>query len=191
MIYVRFFVLGKRSIACIAAAVLAFTLLAVNFPAARSLVASAVMKREIPIYCVDTQEKKVAFTFDAAWGNEDTGALIEIFKKYEIPVTFFVTGEWASNFPESVKELHDAGHDIMNHSDAHAHMTKMSEVDIINDANACNKKISDITGVTPDLFRPPYGDYNDTLIKTMKGNGFYSIQWDVDTSQWYSSDFKA
>lgn len=180
----RFFVLGKRGLACIAAAVLLLAVLVANFPAAKSLVASAVAGREIPIYCVDTQEKKVAFTFDAAWGNEDTAALIDIFKKYDIPVTFFVTGGWAESFPESVKQLHEAGHDIMNHSNAHAHMSELSAADIIADVNECNKKISSVTGITPDLFRPPYGDYNNTLIKTMRDNGFYSIQWDVDSLDW-------
>lgn len=180
----RFYVWGRKSLIAACAAVIVFVLLLANFPAARSLVASTVASRELPIYCVDTDEKKIAFTFDAAWGNEDTHALREIFDRYGIPVTFFVTGGWAESFPESVKELHDAGHDIMNHSDTHPHMSKMSPEEIAADVAECSRKIEAVTGVRPDLFRPPYGDYNDTLIRTVRENGYQSIQWDVDSLDW-------
>lgn len=119
-----------------------------------------------------------------AWGNEDTKNLIDIFEKYDIKVTFFVTGEWAAKYPESVKQLFDAGHDIMNHSDAHKHMSKMSVEDIVEDINECNEKITKITNITPSLFRPPYGDYNNTLIKTLRDMKMYTIQWDVDSLDW-------
>ena len=99
-------------------------------------------------------------------------------------MTFFVTGGWAESYPESVKELHDAGHDIMNHSDTHGHMSKMSAEEITADVGECAGKIAAVTGVYPDLFRPPYGDYNDRLIKTMRENGYFSIQWDVDSLDW-------
>ena len=92
----RYFVLGRRGLLCACAAIAVISVLLYNFPAARTLVASAVAGRELPIYCVDTDEKKVALTFDAAWGNEDTHALAEIFKEYDVPVTFFVT---AYHFP--------------------------------------------------------------------------------------------
>ncbi|MBR2742330.1 MAG: polysaccharide deacetylase family protein [Clostridia bacterium] len=180
----RYFVLGRRGLLCACAAIAVISVLLYNFPAARTLVASAVAGRELPIYCVDTDEKKVALTFDAAWGNEDTHALAEIFKEYDVPVTFFVTGGWAESYPESVKELYDAGHDIMNHSDRHEHMSQMTASEIEADVGECSGKIAAVTGVYPDLFRPPYGDYNDTLIKTVRENGYYPIQWDVDSLDW-------
>jgi len=147
-------------------------------------VSAAAANRDLPIYCVSRDYPVAALTFDAAWGNEDTQQLIYILAKYNVPATFFIVGEWADKYPESVKALHDAGHDIMNHSDSHPYMTKLTQAQIVQEANACNEKIAAITGVTPTLLRPPYGDYNDTLVATLREQGMFTIQWDVDSLDW-------
>ena len=147
-------------------------------------ITAAVTQRDLPIYCVQKDSKVCSLTFDAAWGNEDTQQLIDILGKYNIKATFFVVGEWVDKFPESVKALHDAGHEIMNHSDDHAYFTKLSPDQIKAQLNACNDKIEAITGVRPDLFRPPYGDYNDSVVSTVRNCGMYTIEWDVDSLDW-------
>lgn len=136
--------------------------------------------RKLPIYNVERDDKVCAISFDAAWGNEDTHDLIEILKNYNVKATFFVVGDWVDRFPESVKELHEAGHDIMNHSNTHPHMTQISKEKMLEEINECDKKIEKITGIKPNLFRPPYGDYNDSVVTTMKEAGHYTIQWDVE-----------
>ena len=115
------------------------------------------------------------------WGNEDTETLIEIFDQYNVKVTFFVVGEWVDKYPESVKALHDAGHEVMGHSNDHAHFNSLSADQIIADITACNEKIKAITGVSPTLFRPPYGEYDDHVVSTVRGMGLEIIQWDVET----------
>lgn len=55
---------------------------------------SSIGGRELPIYCVQTEEPKIALTFDAAWGNDDTRKIMEILKKHNVKVTFFMTGGW-------------------------------------------------------------------------------------------------
>lgn len=146
---------------------------------------TAANAKPLPIYSVDTGgEKKACLTFDAAWGNEDTQQLIDILGKYNVKATFFVVGEWVDKYPESVKALHDAGHEIMNHSADHAYYTKLSPDQIIADITACNEKIAAVTGVTPTLFRPPYGDYNDQVINTVNSMNIFPIQWSVDSLDW-------
>lgn len=137
--------------------------------------------RKLPIYNVQRDDKVCAISFDAAWGNEDTHDLVEILKNYNVKATFFVVGDWVDKYPESVKELSDAGHDIMNHSDTHPHMTQISKEKMISEVTECDNKIEKITGVKPTLFRPPYGDYNDNVVTTLKEIGHYTIQWDVDS----------
>ena len=126
----------------------------------------------------------------APWGNEDTEHLIEIFKKYNVKVTFFVVGEWVDKYPESVKALADAGHEIMNHSDTHPHMPQLSIEKMTEQINACNDKIEKIIGRRPTLFRAPYGDYDNNLIDTLSALNMYCIQWDVDSLDWkdYTAD---
>ena len=145
---------------------------------------TASVDRQLPIYCVQKENKVISLSFDAAWGNEDTQQLIDILEKYKIHATFFVVGDWVNKYPESVRALANAGHEIHNHSDDHPYMTKLSADEIIANVTACDDKIEQITGVRPFLFRPPYGDYNDTVINTLRSIGHYPIQWDVDSLDW-------
>lgn len=138
-------------------------------------------KRELPIYSVETEEKKIAISFDAAWGADDTDTLISILGEYNVPATFFVVGEWVDKYPEEVKRLSDAGHDVMNHSATHPYMTKLSKEKMLEELNTCNEKIAAITGKTPTLFRCPYGDYDNKVITTVESIGMKTIQWDVET----------
>lgn len=140
--------------------------------------------RQLPIYCVKTDDKRIAISFDAAWGNDDTGTLINILAKYNIKATFFVVGAWVDKYPESVKQLSDAGHQVNNHSNTHPHMPKLSAEQMKAELQQCNEKIAKITGVTPTLFRAPYGDYNNAMLDTVSGLGMYTIQWDVDSKDW-------
>ena len=116
------------------------------------------------------------------WGNEDTQKLIDILAEYGVKTTFFVVGDWVDKYPESVKALHDAGHEIMNHSKDHAHYNSLSTEEIIADVNACNDKIEAITGVRPTLIRCPYGEYDDHVIAAIRSVGMEPIQWDVEVS---------
>ena len=143
-------------------------------------------KRDLPIYCVQksADDKVVTMSFDAAWGNEDTGKLIEIMDKYKVKTTFFVVGSWVDKFPESVKQLSNAGHEIMNHSDTHPHMTQIPVEKMKEEVESCDKKIEAITGKKPTLFRAPYGDYNNSVVGTMRDTGHFTIQWDVDSLDW-------
>lgn len=98
--------------------------------------------------------------------------------------TFFVVGDWVEKYPESVKALFDAGHDIMNHSDTHPHLPQLSEQKITQQISCCDEKIEKITGKKPFLTRPPYGDYDDKTIQALRSIGHYAIQWDVDSLDW-------
>ncbi len=143
-------------------------------------------KRDLPIYCVQKpeNEKVISISFDAAWGNEDTQQLIDILGKYNVKTTFFVVGGWVDKYPESVKQLHDAGHEIMNHSNTHPHMTQISVEKMKEEVEKCDEKIKNITGVKPTLFRAPYGDYDNKVIQAMRETGHFTIQWDVDSLDW-------
>ncbi|MPM96546.1 Peptidoglycan-N-acetylmuramic acid deacetylase PdaC [bioreactor metagenome] len=148
----------------------------------KNVIAAAAPKRDLPIYNVDRQELVCALTFDAAWGNEDTDELISILGLYDIKATFFVVGQWVDKYPESVKALSDAGHEVMNHSNTHPHLPQLSREKIIEEITKCDEKIEKVTGVRPTLTRPPYGDYNDKVVSTLRSIGHFTIQWDVDSS---------
>ena len=159
-------------------------LITLNKDAALNVIQTMAPKKDLPIYSVSADQKICSISFDAAWGNEDTEDLIKILEKYNVKTTFFVVGAWVDKYPESVKQLSDAGHEVMNHSDTHPHMTKLSKEDMLKELNNCNDKIEKITGVRPTLFRPPYGDYSNDVVGTVRENGMYTIQWDTDSLDW-------
>ena len=144
-------------------------------------VSNSVNGRQLPIYCVDTTEKKIALTFDAAWGNEDTGQILEILKKHGVRVTFFMTGGWVESYPDDVKAILAAGHDLGNHSENHKNMSQLSDAEKKEELMKVHEKVRTLTGYEMFLFRPPYGDYDNAVVNVAKENGYYTIQWDVDT----------
>ncbi len=154
---------------------------AVSSPA---IVGVSASKRSLPVYSVERDGRYISLTFDAAWGNEDTQQLIDILGSYGVRATFFLVGDWVEKYPESVEALAAAGHEIMNHSDDHAHFTQLSPAEIEANITACNARIEALTGVCPTLFRCPYGEYDDSVIDTVGAMGLTAIQWDVDSLDW-------
>lgn len=140
--------------------------------------------RELPIYCVETEEPKVALSFDAAWGNEDTEQILEVLAKHNVHVTFFMTGGWVESYPDDVKAIYEAGHDLGNHSQNHKNMSQLSEDACREELMSVHNRVKELTGYDMFLFRPPYGDYDNEVIRAAKDCGYYSIQWDVDSLDW-------
>ena len=141
-------------------------------------------QKEIPIYCVVTNEKKIALSFDIAWGGEYTGKIIDILNKNNTTATFFIVGSWADRYPETVKKISDMGFEIGNHSMTHPHFTGLSEVKMKEEIYKTSSKIEKITGKPTVLFRAPFGDYNSSVVKAAKETGHLCIQWDVDSLDW-------
>ena len=164
--------------------VVAFVKCVTTFVPQAVSVSSTINGRELPIYCVETDEKKVALSFDAAWGNEDTQRILEILAKHNIHVTFFATGGWVESYPDDVKAILDAGHDLGNHSENHKNMSQLSNDEKEQEIMKVHDKVKNLTGYEMFLFRPPYGDYDNDVIKTATKCGYYPIQWDVDSLDW-------
>lgn len=150
-----------------------------------AITSSKVGDRHLPIYCVDCgEDKKISLSFDAAWGNEDTKQILEILEKHDIKVTFFMTGGWVENYPDDVKAIWAAGHDLGNHSENHKHMSQLSKSEQKDELMKVHDKVKELTGFDMSLFRPPYGDYDNSVITNATECGYYTIQWDVDSLDW-------
>ena len=145
---------------------------------------SAAAGRKLPIYCVQTDEPKVSVSFDAAWGADDTDELLRILDENDVKATFFLCGYWVEKYPEEVKKIAEAGHDLGNHSATHPHMSQLSSEQIAQELQKCHQEVKEVTGVEMELFRPPFGEYDNHVVDTAKENGYYTIQWDVDSLDW-------
>ena len=157
----------------------------VSYRATGSLLTNATVgDRELPIYCVDTTENKVALSFDAAWGAEDFPKIMDTLDKHNGKVTFFMTGGWVTDNPDCVKELVKRGHDLGNHSEHHYDMTTISQSEKESELKSVHDRVKELTGYEMFLFRPPYGAYDNAVIKTAYQLNYYPIQWSVDSLDW-------
>ena len=136
---------------------------------------------KIPIYNVKTEEKKVAFTMNCAWSAEDIDDILKTLKNNEVKITFFMVGDWVDKNPEAVKKIYEEGHEIGNHSNTHPHVTKLTYEQNLEEIERCSEKIKQLTGEKPTLYRAPYGEYNEEVIRASFENGYYAIQWNKDT----------
>ena len=130
------------------------------FTTSRAVSVFNVNGREIPIYSVERCDNKIALTFDCAWNDDDIDSILDTLDKYNCKATFFVVGDWAEKYSESLKKIYDRGHEIGNHSYNHADYTKMSAEAITADLDKCDGIVESITGERPYLMRAPSGGYN-------------------------------
>ena len=140
--------------------------------------------KKLPIYCVKTDEKKIAITFDAAWSADDTDELIEIMEKFNAHCTFFAVGDWLDKNPKEAKRLFDAGNEIANHSNTHPAFSKLSKDKVKEEIAACNEKIKAITGKDNRLLRAPSGDYDNKSVEAAEELNMKMIQWSIDSLDW-------
>lgn len=141
-------------------------------------------QRLLPIYSVERTEKLVSISFDCAWGTEYTDKILQYCKDFDVKVTFFMTQFWTEKHKDYVKKIDDLGHEIGTHSSTHGYMSKFTKEKIEQELQTSSLAIESIIGKKAQLFRPPYGDYDDLLIKTASDMGYFTIQWDVDSLDW-------
>ena len=147
-------------------------------------VMTAAATRELPVYNVDTEEKVLSISFDAAWGCANTEGILDILDRYGVRTTFFLVGFWAEKYPELVEELVARGHEIGNHSATHPHMSQLSQAQIREELRQCSELVCSITGKPTTLFRPPYGEYDNDVVRVSREEGYECVQWNVDSLDW-------
>ena len=140
--------------------------------------------RSLPIYSVERSDNKIAISFDCAWGTDHTDAILENLAKANVRATFFTVQFWSEKYPDYLKKIDEAGHEIGTHSATHSYMSRLGEAEIRAELESSSAAITSVTGKQVTLFRPPYGDYNNRLIDTVNAMDLKPIQWDVDSLDW-------
>ncbi len=140
--------------------------------------------KKLPVYRVKRDDKKISISFDCAWGVEHTDAILEAMKKFDVKCTFFAVQFWVEKYPEYVKKIIDCGHEMGTHSATHSHMSKLDKTAVKRELTTSTEAIEKISGKKVELFRAPFGEYNDALIDIATELNLYTIQWDVDSLDW-------
>lgn len=182
-----FFVLNKQKIYAYLVSIVTVVLLFCvasslnNTNTGNTVQTASTTSKLLPIYNVQTEEKKVAFTMNCAWNANDIDSILKTLQENDVKITFFMVGDWIEKFPEAVKKISEAGHEIASHSDTHPHVNNLSYEKNIEEIEKSNDKIEKVTGKRTKIYRAPYGEYNDTVIKAAQDKGYYTIQWSLDT----------
>lgn len=180
-----FCVVKLKSIKYVLLVLLVTVLLAISFNGASSAqVFFGYNTKLVPVYSVQTDKKQVAITFDASWGADKTEEIMKILKEYDAKGTFFLVGFWVDKYPDMVKLINDNGFEIGTHSNTHPDLTKLSREAVKLEISTCTDMIEKITNKKIELFRAPYGAYNNTVIEVSNELNLIPIQWDVDSLDW-------
>lgn len=132
----------------------------------------------------DYNSSMTAITCNVDWGNEVIPDMLRIFDEKHVKVTFFVTGRWAKNNPDLLKEMYSRGHEIQNHGYAHKLCKNLSEVQIEEEITKTEKAVYDVLGIKTTLFAPPSGDYDVRAIGICQRLGYRLTLWSADTIDW-------
>lgn len=130
------------------------------------------------------KHKYIALTFDDGPEIESTTRILETLKAYDAKATFFMLGKNAQKYPELAKQVADQGHEVANHSITHADLNAVNRDRIHQEVTTSIQQIESATGKTPQLFRPPYGNYNDSVTQVAQTTEQTIVLWSIDTYDW-------
>jgi probable sporulation protein (polysaccharide deacetylase family) len=139
----------------------------------------------IPIYEGSQARNEVALTFNVAWGEAEVPKILAILKEEKVKATFFFVGTWVEKFPELVRDIANAGHEIANHGFYHGHPAQMGRHDL-EGLILDNQRILKMTieREPVKLFAPPYGEFDQDVLNVAGDLGYRTILWTVDTLDW-------
>lgn len=128
----------------------------------------------------------IALTFDDGPNKTYTPQLLDILAKHEVKATFFVRGDYVDDHPDIAKRIVDDGHLIGNHTYNHPNLSEIPDKDVKNEFELTQTAIQKATGVTPDIYRLPFGVGGKRVIDLMPN--MTSILWNVDSADWDTKD---
>ena len=174
-------VFSKKALWALGCVLLAVFLL---LGAAGAALGAAAQPRELPIYSVETGEKTAALGINCAWDDSDIDRILELLEARGIRATFFVVGDWCDRYPDAVRRIAAAGHELGSHSDTHPDMTKLSREEIAAQLDRSKLKLEAVSGQKVRLFRAPSGAYDNQVVSTARALGWEVVQWSNDSLDW-------
>ena len=134
-----------------------------------------------------TSSRVVALTFDDGDDGANIQSILAILADNNIKSTFFITGKAAEAHPALIKAIVNAGMEIGNHSYSHPDFTTISYSSMQSQLITTENILVNLTGrSTKPYFRPPYGEYNSSVLQAVGDAGYsktisctiYTIDWD-------------
>lgn len=118
-----------------------------------------------------------ALTFDDGPHAHGTPAVLALLADAGVPATFFLVGEQIDRDPTLAREIVDAGHVIGLHCQRHRNLLRLAPWQVHDDIDRAQAAIEDATGVTPTLYRPPYGVLNAAALRHARAHRWRTVLW--------------
>lgn len=144
-----------------------------------------------PVYQAKTEEKVIALTFDLSWGTKVGPEVLDILKQNNVKATFFLSGPWSSKHTEMVKRIHQEGHEVESHGQAHVNLNELGREGAAKNISEAHAILEGLTGRAPTYIRPPNGAFNDTSVQAAKDLGYATVIWSVDSLDWMNPGTEA
>lgn len=126
---------------------------------------------------------RVALTFDACTTHDASPydpRVTTVLEAMHVPATIFVGGGWAREEPAALAALaRNPLFEIGNHTFSHPHLTRLPDAGIRDELLSTQQEIATVTGRTPTLFRPPYGEYDARVLRVAASVGLTTVEYDL------------
>lgn len=127
---------------------------------------------------------KLVFSCNVDWGEEVLPDLLKVLKDNQVQITFYVTGRWAEEHPDLLRQMYQDGHEIQNHGYSHKLCTQNTVETAKEEILKTESVIMELLGVKTNVFAPPSGDYDDTTVELCRSLGYKMALWSTDTIDW-------
>ncbi len=138
-----------------------------------------------------TEKKIIALTFDDGPHPRFTPQILNLLNDYNVKATFFVIGKNVKAYPDVLQQIVEEGHEIGNHTFTHIDVNKANYHTIKTEVEETQNIIFSLTGITPKIFRPPYGFTNKNTEKVSLELGCTIVLWTESSSDWYAPGVEA
>ncbi|WP_277212673.1 polysaccharide deacetylase family protein [Isoptericola croceus] len=135
------------------------------------------------------KDKCVALTFDDG-PVPDTERLLRILDRKNAPATFFMVGDNVAARPGIARAVVERGHLVANHTWNHPQLTTLDDGEVRDELRRTQDAITDATGFTPFLLRPPYGAVDGNVRTLATRTGLDIVLWNLDSDDWGTRDPK-
>ena len=130
----------------------------------------------------------ISFTFDDGPLKGNTERVLAALEKNDARATFFMLGQNANYYPETVKKVLESGNEVSSHTWNHTYLPKLSAAQVRAQEDKTANAIYKACGSKPVSVRPPYGAINENV---KQGIDTPLILWSVDTLDWKTKNTDA
>ena len=139
---------------------------------------------EVPICEVWTKESQIALSFDVGRSDGNIEELLPVLQKNGAKATFFISGQWAEQHSETVKEICEAGYELGSCGQSYTNMRLLSGEECREEILKAHDLVEQLTGYEMTVFRPPFGEYDNHVIDSARKCGYCTVQGNVDSLDW-------